>query len=748
MDTNENIINKLEYIGLNFDDIPDAIRNFKPLDYRPSKYDDEHTYKVYKYVNVGDIQILLTKTNRLCDIREKYKKAVPLYEYLTPNKEENIERHTKFLSMVANMDIDKITKIEEEQKVLNERIPFMVKYPKDYLWQIYYSEYTNQYFMLVPTEDLEYSAFFYILKKQLEKDYDQKIFVPISYMDYSSEYLSRMQITDIENYLWLFTKEWPLVYEIYDKQGNMNIQITGKVYVYDDIQSDYNIKLKSKEEAIKFYKLLKALFIIQTEIPHRYKFNLSINEKGSIDFNINNKKIIYEILSSFIKEEYLKAEEKNIGLISEKEKKKIELERLKIKSNSLEKEYLDKQREISTFLVCRKTFLGRVKYFFRYKKSESKNVENTDKIADDNKDKKEIRINQYKEIKEFYTIEELMELYKEIDKEEIRVKSINLDIKAIKQRIKNLEAKIKNASLYIKEIDEHKKSIFEFWKFTNKDKQNELPEGEIEQEQRISLKKVFNYELDFEDLAKQLDKKQREELTQTEINSIYIATTNIMQDINTVARGEKTSKVRLEEIKEEASKEKILFENEPFDIFGAIESNDNYIKILANKKHRETKKELFRILDISQNTTVEEYEETIRKIVNDIKNAIKKIKIGVQISVYKEAKNLDKFNIFRINPEDAITKFKNSKEKETNLYKINLKEDNKVLALTNIIYYFNSNKTLPLGMDVEEGLILNIDKTKEKLEEEKIISIVCYEDQNDEMSKVIIKKLHIKRLNI
>ena len=116
--------------------------------------------------------------------------------------------------------------------------------------------------------------------------------------------------------------------------------------------------------------------------------------------------------------------------------------------------------------------------------------------------------------------------------------------------------------------------------------------------------------------------------------------------------------------------------------------------------------------------------------------------------MYKEAKNLDKFNIFRINPEDAITKFKNSKEKETNLYKINLKEDNKVLALTNIIYYFNSNKTLPLGMDVEEGLILNIDKTKEKLEEEKIISIVCYEDQNDEMSKVIIKKLHIKRLNI
>ena len=40
-------------------------------------------------------------------------KAVPLCEYLTPEKEENIERHTKFLAMVKNMETDKI---EEEIK--------------------------------------------------------------------------------------------------------------------------------------------------------------------------------------------------------------------------------------------------------------------------------------------------------------------------------------------------------------------------------------------------------------------------------------------------------------------------------------------------------------------------------------------------------------------------------------------------------------------------------------------------------
>lgn len=672
-------------------------------------------------------------------------KAVPLCEYLTPEKEENIERHTKFLAMVKNMETDKIEEIEEEQKVLNNQIPFKIKYPKDYLWQIYYSEYTNKYFMLVTTEDLEYSAFFYLLKQQLAGSKD-KIFIPISYTDYSRDYLTRTQESDIENYLWYFTKEWPLVYEVYDKNNNLNIHITGKTNIFDEIKSDYKIKLKNKQEAEKFYKLLKALFIMQTEAPHYYNFDISIDENGGLQFSLENKKIIYEILSSFIKQEYLKAEEKDAKI--RKEQAKLEKTLNKIKEDSKQKEqiYLEKEKQISTFLECKKTFFGRVKYFFKNKKITKPKQQEIKK--EEQKQSTQIEQEKYEEIKKYYTLEELIALYKKVNQNEMKVKNLKLDEKALTNRVNNLNKKIENADLYIKEIDEHKKSIFEFWKFTNKDKKAELVEGTLKEEKTQKLKKVFNYELDFEDLAKQLDKKQREELTQAEINSIYIATTDIMQDINTVASGEKISKERLEEIKEEASKEKILFENEPFDIFGAIESNNNYIKTLANKKHRETKKELFKILDVSQNTTIEEYEETIRKILNDIKNAIKKIKIGIQISAYKETKNLDKFNIFNINPEDAIIRFKNSEEKETNLYKINLKEETQVVALTNIVYYFNNNKTLPLGMDVEDGLILNIDNADKKLKEEKTINIVCYQNPDDEMSKTEIKKIHVKSLEI
>lgn len=661
---------------------------------------------------------------------------------MSPEKEENIERHTKFLEMVKNLEIDKIEEIEQEQKILNKQIPFKIKYPKDYLWQIYYSEYTNKYFMLVTIEDLEYSAFFYLLKQQLAGN-KGKIFVPISYTDYSREYLTRAQETDIENYLWYFTKEWPLVYEVYDKENNLTVNITGKTYIYDDIKSDYKIKLKTKQDAEKFYKLLKALFIMQTEAPHYYNFEISIDGRGGLQFSLEGKKIIYEILSSVIKQEYLKAEEKNINL--KKEQSKLEKALSKMKEDSKQKEqiYLEKEKQISVFLECKKTFFGRVKYFFKNKKLVKQKQEEKKQEA---KQSTQIEQEKYDEIKKYYTLEELIALYKKVNEKEIKVKNLKLDEKALNNRLNNLNKKIENADLYIREINEHKKSIFEFWKFTNKDKKAELAEGEIKEENTKKLKKVFNYELDFEDLSKQLDKKQRLELTQAETNSVYIATTDIIKDINTVANGEKITEERLEQIKEEASKEKILFENELFDIFGAIESNNNYVKTLANKKHREVKKELFKILDISQSTTIEEYTETIKNIIKNIKNAINKIKIEIQIPVYKETKELKKFNIFNINPEDAIARFKNSEEKETNLYKINLKEEDKLVALTNIIYYFNSNKTLPLGMDVEEGLLLEMGKVEDKIKETKTINLVCYKNPHDEMSKIEIKKIHVKSI--
>ena len=171
--------------------------------------------------------------------------------------------------MLKEIKIDEIRNIEQVQKKLNKNIPFKVKFTENYLWQIYYSQNTDTYFMLVPTQDLEYSTFFYLLKKQIELNKSGKeelIYVPITHEEYTAEYLKKSEFADLEKYIWLFTNQWPLTYEVYDKKNNLTIQIVGDTKVYGNINSDYKVILNSKEEANKFYKLLKALFILQTRI--------------------------------------------------------------------------------------------------------------------------------------------------------------------------------------------------------------------------------------------------------------------------------------------------------------------------------------------------------------------------------------------------------------------------------------------------------------------------------------------------
>ena len=219
---------KLKYLGLNLDKIPVSLKKFEPLEFRIPKFYDEGQYRQYRYIPIKEIQILLSPTNRLDEIEEKYKKASPIGDYLDSKKEENILKYTTFLNMLKQMKISDIEKIEEEQEKLNKKTPFKIKFKGNYLWQIYYSENTDKYFMLVPTEDADYSTFFFLLKKQLEKTKVGKIFVPIRNVGYSKEFLKKSQFEDIENYLWLFTKNWPLIYEVYNKKDELSIQIVGE----------------------------------------------------------------------------------------------------------------------------------------------------------------------------------------------------------------------------------------------------------------------------------------------------------------------------------------------------------------------------------------------------------------------------------------------------------------------------------------------------------------------------------------
>lgn len=756
----DNIEEKLEYIGLDLDKIPASIKKFEPLDFRIPKFYDEKQYRQYRYIPIKDIQILLTPTNRLDELEEKYKKASPLYEYLDQKKEENILKHAKFLEMLKQVKIEDIQKIEEEQANLNKKIPFKVKFEGNYLWQIYYSENTDKYFMLVPTEEADYSTFFFLLKKQLEKRRTGKIFVPIRNVGYTSTYIRKNEFEDLENYLWLFTKDWPLIYEVYGKNDELTIQIVGETEVYEKVKTSYNKKLNSKEEATQLYKLLKAMFILQTELPDYFCFRTDIDKNGEIEFYFENKKMEYLELPQWILEEYELGLDK-IEVANELiEENKEKLKKLQEEGAMQEIEYLAKEKQISTFLECKKTFFGKFKYYFKYsKKNKNKKLNKKEEIQiSEKQDKQRNKKNKNKAKlkKNNYTIEELLELYQDLEKVETELKNLLMDINALKLKNKNRKKKIENATKFIEEIDNHKKSIFEFWKYTNKDEVATLAEGEAEEVSTIKkITKVFDFEEDFEKFGKMMDKIQRRVLTKEETDSLYLLSTNLVDILNKVKNNEvmpKDIENSLKEIKKEAKEEKMLISDEEFDIFGGIAHDRTRVSKIKNKKHREISKDMYSILEINKNTKQIGYKLTLEKVIENIKNALEKVVVVDDLPVYKaiddgklESKN---FNLFNINEEFEMKDLIEKDGNKINLYKINLKKGINAISYTNIIFYDNQNKTLPVGQDLSTKILIDISKIKLKEESQKQFHMVNFEEKDNDFSKVNVKTINVKEYKI
>ena len=755
----ESIEEKLEYLGLDLSKIPASIKKFKPLEFRVPKFYDEKQYRQYRYLPIKDIQILLTPTNRLDDIEEKYKKSSPLYEYLDQKKEENILKHAKFLNMLKQIKIEDIKKIEEEQEKLNKKIPFKVKFEGNYLWQIYYSENTDQYFMLVPTEEADYSTFFYLLKKQLERRRTGKIFVPIRNARYTTNYLRKNQFEDLENYLWLFTKDWPLIYEVYDKNENLSIVISGETEVYEKIRSPYCKKIENKEDANTFYKLLKAMFILQTELPDYFYFRTRISKDGEILFYHDDVKMEYLEMPQWILDQYELGVER-IDVANELiETNKEKLKKLQEEAAMQEIEYLAKEKQISTFLECKKTFFGKFKYYFKYSKKNKKQINKKMEVAEDvkeeNKEKKNKK-QKRKLQKENYTIEELLELYQELQKQETELRNIIMDINALKLKNKNRKKKIENATKFIEEIDKHKKSIFEFWRYSNKDEIATLPEGEVEEilpKKRVT--KVFDYEEDLEKFGKTMDKIQRKVLTKEETDSVYLLTTDMEDILNKIKNNEvlpKEIENNLKEMKKQAVKEKTLTEKEDFDIFGSIAQDRTKVSKIKNKKHREVPKDKYSILEINKNTKQIGYKLTLEKVVSNIKSALEKVVSVEDMPIYKaivdgKLKSKD-INLFNINEVQEIQKGLEKQGNKINLYKINLKKGVNAISYTNIIFYDNQNKTLPVGQDLSTNILVDTSKVNLKEKQTDSFKIVEFEDKNDDFSKIIVKDINVIEYDI
>lgn len=256
--------------------------------------------------------------------------------------------------------------------------------------------------------------------------------------------------------------------------------------------------MKNQLEANHYYKLLKAMFILQTELPNYFTFTTDVDKNGNLKFYCDERQIRYNDMASFIKSQYAVSESLNTETSEKIEQYKEKLEGLKQIAATQEIEYIEKEKQISTFLECKKTFFGKFKYFFKYNKKNKKKVEeienNIEYQEDSNEDniltgslseilkarrkQKEQKIAMRErqvesqsseqirtksttnlQAKRNCTIEEVIESYRELQKIENELKNVVMDINAIKLKNKNMAKKIENATNFIKEIDNHKRSI-------------------------------------------------------------------------------------------------------------------------------------------------------------------------------------------------------------------------------------------------------------------------------------------------
>ena len=384
-----------------------------------------------------------------------------------------------------------------------------------------------------------------------------------------------------------------------------------------------------------------------------------------------------------------------------------------------------REKQVATYLECRKSVFGKIKYYFKNKngkfvKSKEK-ANGVQKIKDENAIEKSVA-NAIIEEKELYTIEDLIKVCIELDRIDIKIKDDKLDIVALEDKIKVVENKIKNATLFIDSIEEHKKSIFEFWKFANKDLAVGLNAGtqeDVKESKPKKIKRAFDYEEDVEELGIQADNLQRKLFSEDEIDSLFLATTSALEDINKVRNEEEISKEALKKLKKELKNE-----GEDFDIFGNIKNDRTKISVLANKKHRESAKDKYKILDLSENVNQEEYESKLKRESKLIEQSLNKTKAITDIDIYycsNEKLNLTDIGIFFINPQEAIESQKNTEK--VNLYKIRVKEGMNIIYNTNIIYYDNFNNTLPEGMNIHHTVTFDMNKYKIDLKKQKIFRI-------------------------
>ena len=278
--------------------------------------------------------------------------------------------------------------------------------------------------------------------------------------------------------------------------------------------------------------------------------------------------------------------------------------------------------------------------------------------------------------------------------------------------------------------------------FANKDNALALETGTVEEKKEETTKTVepyFDYIEDKEEIFSKIDELQRNVLSKEDTDNIYLTVTRFLNAINAIKSGIRYNFTNeLEDIKNDLRSIEALFGTEEYDIFGNMAEDKTKINTLGNKKHREKKKEEYKLLEINKDTDTIAFVSKLHGIVNSLDKIFEKNNLGIKLNVYQasvKSLNTEGYGIFNINPENALYKIKN--EPIVNLYTIHLKSSSPAIGLSNIIYYDNFNKTLPSGMDISDEVLLDVAKLNLELKRQRLFRMNIIDDQQNIKTETI-----------
>lgn len=701
----------LDYVKLHLSRIPKAIKAEKPQFNTLKTVDNSLLYTVYKKIPIKDIQILISNTDRTTDVKKRFNNAVPLQDYIKENKDE-------FLKIAQNTSVEKIQWIEKQQSSFEDKIPYFIKYEKNYIWQIFYSSKDNQYFMLHPAKEEESEALFYLIKEKLEKN-KKYVYVPICQTEIDTDMFEANKISDLENYIWSFTNFWPLTMEYVDEKGKKTFYIIGETKIQEGFKTKYRIVIDSEEKFKEIYTLVRVLFVLMTETKYSYKFTPCIDKKGSLNFFYGEKQMKIDALKEFIASETARQQNLKYEYKEKIENCNIHIEKLKQILTEQSIVYSEQERQIISFMNCKKSFFKKVRFFFTNNKkmliNRKKEITRIkEKLNETNQKDLDYSMEQnaIEGLSEIFTISDLIKTTLEANKEYNDLCMYEKDLEVLKLKQKNMIKKIENADKYLDEIEQHKKSLLEFWKFTNKDNQQTLMEGNAKEKYVDKTLPVFKYDEDLEELSAEVDGTQRKKFSIDEMEAIFVAR-YLLKGVNSVVTKSDTY-VLDEEF------EQLHGDNKNADhILDGIDDATR-VKEINHKKFRETRRNVFEVLKFNQSTTLDDFKEKMREIGKLVNESYQKIVSPYEMDVYYAKRNKG-FILGDIDPYKLL--------KDPNvdkLYKMKVDGNTHLIFLSNCIFYENQNKTLPLGMDEETSIITKVGDNKKVGDTE--INILFEED--------------------